>query len=438
MRVNALAWLIAAMVVGSATNTEPAFAAEAAPQTIVLKAAHLFDGRSGKLDSPGLLVVQGKTIVGVGANAAVPADARVVELGDATLLPGYIDAHTHIAYDYNENWAQGFYEGMLRFPVEQSFHAARNARVTLEAGVTTVREVGAADFIDVGLRNAINEGLVEGPRMLVAAHALGSTGGHCDSSPFPPDRVKPAGPLEGVCNGPDECRLAVREQMKFGADLIKICASGGVLSESDPVDVPQLTPAELKAIIGEAHTWGRKVAAHSHGDLAAQQAVEAGIDSIEHGSFLKPATLRLMKERGVYLVPTRMTQEWVVEKADTYPPKIAGKARAAGKAHGEMFAHALKIGVPIAFGTDAAVFPHGLNAREFGDYVKLGMSPAAALMTSSQGSARLLGIEAETGTLEAGKFADIVAVPGDVLADIRATERPMLVMKQGHIVRKAE
>ena len=438
MRVNALAWLIAAMVVGSATNTEPAFAAETAPQTIVLKAAHLFDGRSGKLDSPGLVVVQGRTIVGVGANAAFPADARVVELGDATLLPGYIDAHTHIASDYNENWAQGFYEGMLRFPVEQSFHAARNARVTLEAGVTTVREVGAADFIDVGLRNAINEGLVEGPRMLVAAHALGSTGGHCDSSPFPPERVKPAGSLEGVCNGPEECRLAVREQMKFGADLIKICASGGVLSESDPVDVPQLTPAELKAIIGEAHTWGRKVAAHSHGDLAAQQAVEAGIDSIEHGSFLEPATLRLMKERGVYLVPTRMTQQWVVEKADTYPPKIAGKARAAGKAHGEMFAHALKIGVPIAFGTDAAVFPHGLNAREFGDYVKLGMSPAAALMTSSQGSARLLGIEAETGTLEAGKFADIVAVPGDVLADIRATERPMLVMKQGHIVRKAE
>jgi imidazolonepropionase-like amidohydrolase len=438
MRLDALGLLVAALVVGSATDTKPAVAAEAAPQTIVLKAAHLFDGRSGKLDSPGLVVVKGKTIVGVGANVAIPADARVVELGDATLVPGYIDAHTHIASDYSENWAQGFYEGMLRFPVEQSFHAARNARVTLEAGVTTVREVGAADFIDVGLRNAINEGLVEGPRMLVAAHALGSTGGHCDSSPFPPDRVKPAGPLEGVCNGPEECRLAVREQMKFGADLIKICASGGVLSESDPVDVPQLTPAELKAIIGEAHTWGRKVAAHSHGDLAAQQAVEAGIDSIEHGSFLKPATLRLMKERGVYLVPTRMTQEWVVEKADTYPPKIAGKARAAGKAHGEKFAHALKIGVPIAFGTDAAVFPHGLNAREFGDYVKLGMSPAAALMTSSQGSARLLGIEAETGTLEVGKFADIVAVPGDVLADIRATERPMLVMKQGRIVRKAE
>lgn len=438
MRVNALALLVAAMVAGSATNPDSALANESETQTIVLKAAHLFDGRSGKLDSPGVIVIQGKTIRAVGANATIPADARVMDLGDATLVPGYIDAHTHIASDYSENWAQGFYEGMLRFPVEQSFHAARNARVTLEAGVTTVREVGAADFIDVGLRNAINDGLVEGPRMLVAAHALGSTGGHCDSSPFPPDRVKPAGPLEGVCNGAEECRLAVREQMKFGADLIKICASGGVLSESDPVDVPQLTPAELKAIIGEAHTWGRKVAAHSHGDLAAQQAVEAGIDSIEHGSFLKPATLRLMKERGVYLVPTRMTQEWVVEKADTYPPKIAGKARAAGKAHGEMFANALKIGVPIAFGTDAAVFPHGLNAREFGDYVKLGMSPAAALMTSSQGSARLLGIESETGTLEAGKFADIVAVPGNVLADIRATERPTMVMKQGRIVARSE
>jgi imidazolonepropionase-like amidohydrolase len=438
MRKYLMGLLLAGLAILSLDAAGAVAETAAVSDTLVLKAAHLFDGRSGKLDSPGLIVVQGKTIVGVGPDAKIPANARVVELGDTTLVPGYIDAHTHIAMDYNENWAQGFYEGMLRFPVEQALHAAHNARITLEAGVTTVREVGAADFVDVALRNAINDGLVEGPRMLVAAHALGSTGGHCDSSPFPPDRVKPAGPREGVCNGPEECRLAVREQMKFGADVIKICASGGVLSESDPVDVPQLTPAELKAIIGEAHTWGRKVAAHSHGDLAAQQAIEAGIDSIEHGSFLKPATLRLMKERGVYLVPTRMTQEWVVDKADTYPPKIAGKARAAGKAHNEMFANALKLGVPIAFGTDAAVYPHGLNAREFGDYVRLGMSPSGALMTSSQGAARLLGIESETGTLEVGKLADIVAVPGDVLADIRATERPSMVMKQGRMMRRAD
>ncbi len=427
--------LAAALSLGFAASAQTPATAPTTVATTVLKAAHLFDGRSGNLVSPGLVVVEGSRIIAVGANAAIPADAKIIDLGDATLLPGYIDAHTHIAYNHDANWAQGFYEGMLRFPVEQSFHAGRNAKVTLQAGVTSAREVGAGDFIDVALRNAINAGLTEGPRLLVAGHSLGSTGGHCDSSPFPPDRVTPSGPLQGVCNGPEECRLATRLQMKYGADVIKICASGGVLSESDPVDVPQLTPAELTAIMSEAHAWGRKVAAHSHGDLAAKQAVEAGVDSIEHGSFLQPATLQLMKQKGVYLVPTRMTQVWVRDKADTYPPKIGAKARAAGAAHSTMFKNALKIGVPIAFGTDAAVYPHGMNAQEFGDMVDLGMSPSAALLTSSQGSAKLLGIEGETGTLEAGKFADIVAVPGDVLQNIRATEKPMLVMKQGVVVR---
>ena len=203
--------------------------------------------------------------------------------------------------------------------------------------------------------------------------------------PAPPNRLTPSGPLQGVCNGPEECRLAVRQQMKYGADVIKICASGGVLSESDPVDVPQLTPAELTAIMSEAHAWNRKVAAHSHGDLAAKQAVEAGVDSIEHGSFLQPATLQLMKQKGVYLVPTRMTQVWVDKKADTYPPKIAAKARAAAAAHTQMFKNALKIGVPIAFGTDAAVYPHGMNAEEFGDMVDLGMTPSAALLSQQPG-----------------------------------------------------
>ena len=427
--------LAAALSLGFAASAQTPATAPTTVATTVLKAAHLFDGRSGNLVSPGLVVVEGSRIIAVGANAAIPADAKIIDLGDATLVPGYIDAHTHIAYNHDANWAQGFYEGMLRFPVEQSFHAGRNAKVTLQAGVTSAREVGAGDFIDVALRNAINAGLTEGPRLLVAGHSLGSTGGHCDSSPFPPDRVTPSGPLQGVCNGPEECRLATRLQMKYGADVIKICASGGVLSESDPVDVPQLTPAELTAIMSEAHAWGRKVAAHRHGDLAAKQAVEAGVDSIEHGSFLQPATLQLMKQKGVYLVPTRMTQVWVRDKADTYPPKIGAKARAAGAAHSTMFKNALKIGVPIAFGTDAAVYPHGMNAQEFGDMVDLGMSPSAALLTSSQGSAKLLGIEGETGTLEAGKFADIVAVPGDVLQNIRATEKPMLVMKQGVVVR---
>ena len=434
----ALTGLSVGLLSAIASQAQQAPSPQAASPAKVLKAAHLFDGRSGRLESPGLLVVQGNRIIGVGSAASVPADAQVIDLGDATLLPGFIDAHTHIASDHDDNWAQGFYDNMLRFPVEQSFHAARNAKATLQAGVTTAREVGAPDNVDVALRNAINGGLAEGPRLLVAGHAIGSTGGHCDSSPFPPERVKPAGTLEGVCNSPDECKLAVREQMKFGADVIKICASGGVLSEADPVDVPQLTPAELSAIITEAHTWGRKVAAHSHGDLAARQAVEAGVDSIEHGSFLTTQTLQLMKKKGTYLVPTRMTQVWVVDKANTYPPKIGDKARAAGAAHTKMFKEALRIGVPIALGTDAAVYPHGLNAQEFGDMVDLGMSPAAALMTSSQGSAKLLGVDGETGTLEAGKFADIVAVPGNVLENIRATEKPVLVMKQGTVVRGAK
>lgn len=431
--VVALAGLSVALSLATAATPEQAPAAPASAP-VVLRAAHLFDGRSGRLVSPGVVVVQGDRIAAVG-DAAVPAGAKVIDLGEATLLPGFIDAHTHIASNHDDNWAQGFYENMLRFPTEQSFHAARNAKLTLEAGFTTVREVGAPDFVDIALRNAIRDGLAEGPRMLVAGHAIGSTGGHCDAAPFPPERVVPLGPRDGVCNGAEQCRLATREQMKYGADLIKICASGGVLSEADPVDVPQLTPDELRAIVTEAHTWGRKVAAHSHGDLAAKLAVEAGVDSIEHGSFLTTPTLQLMKSKGTYLVPTRMTQVWVLDKADTYPPQIGAKARAAGAAHQQMFKEALRVGVPIALGTDAAVYPHGLNAQEFGDMVDLGMTPSAALLTSSQGSAKLLGIENETGTLEAGKFADIVAVPGNVLENIRATQKPLLVMKQGAVVR---
>jgi imidazolonepropionase-like amidohydrolase len=433
---RAAAYAVSVALAAASAGAGAAAAPAPAPlPATVLRAAHLFDGRSGRLESPGVVVVRGTQIVGVGPQAPVPADARVIELGNATLVPGYIDAHTHVTGDHEDDWAKGFYEGMLRLPVENSFHAARNAQLTLQAGVTTVRDLGSSDFMDIALRNGIAQGLVQGPRIVAAGHALGSTGGHCDSSPFPPGSVKASGIQEGVCNGPEECRHAVREQMKFGADVIKICASGGVLSESDPVDVPQLTPAELSAIVAEAHAWGRKVAAHSHGDLAARQAVEAGVDSIEHGSFLTAPTLQLMKQKGTYLVPTCTALLWVVEKAATYPKKVGDKARAAGAGHEAAMRAAFRIGVPIAMGTDAGVFPHGLNAREFGDLVDLGMTPAQALMTSSLGSARLLGIDKETGTLEAGKFADVVAVPGDVLRDVRATERPLFVMKQGMVVR---
>jgi imidazolonepropionase-like amidohydrolase len=426
--------LLTGLLAAASTPVRSADAeAAAAPETIVLRAAHVFDSTGTALKDGVTVVVRGDHIVSVGT-AAAPAGARIIDLGDATLLPGFIDAHTHLTLELQKDYYRFIYNRLMRFPAEQALYAAMYARRTLAAGFTTVRNVGADDFVDVGLRNAINAGVTEGPRMLTAAQGIGSPGGHFDSLSFPPDRVRPRGPLEGICSGPEECREAVRYQMKWGADVIKIAASGGVLSEADPVDVPQLTPEEMSAIVSEAHKWRRKVAAHCHGDAAARIAIEAGVDSIEHGSFLTEDTLKLMKAKGVYLVPTRMAAYWVGKEADTYPPQIAAKARAAAAAHGAMFKAALRIGVPIAFGTDAGVYPHGMNAMEFGLMTDLGMSPAAALQSGTREAAKLLGIAAEVGTLEAGKVADVVAVPGNVLSDIHATEHPVFVMHLGHIV----
>src|SRR5579864_4136957 len=405
----------------------------AAPETLVLKAAHLFDSTGTALKDGATIVVRGERIVSVG-NQPAPGGARVIDLGDATLLPGFIDAHTHLTDQFDKDYYHGFYNRLMRFPAEQAMYAALYARRTLEAGFTTVRNVGAYDFVDVGLRNAINAGIADGPHILTAVHGIGSPGGHFDDYSFPPERVKPWGPIEGICSGPEACREAVRYQMKWGADVIKIAASGGVLSEADPVDVPQLTPEEMSAIISEAHKWKRKVAAHCHGDAAARIAIEAGVDSIEHGSFLTEDTLKLMKAKGVYLVPTRMAVYWVEKMVDTYPPQIAAKARAAAAAHGNMFKAALRIGVPIALGTDAGVYPHGMNGMEFGLMTDLGMSPAAALLAGTRDAAKLLGVENDVGTLEAGKVADIVAVRGNVLSDIHGTEHPLFVMHNGHVV----
>ena len=435
-RVRGIPALFAAAAsVLAAGSSIPARAADEAtpPETIVLKAAHLFDATGTALKDGSTIVVRGDRIVSVGT-APPPPGARVVDLGDATLLPGFIDAHTHLTMQFEKNYYLGRYHEIMRFPAEQGLYGALYAKRTLEAGFTTVRNVGAADFVDISLRNAITAGVTEGPTMLTAAHGIGSPGGHFDLASYPPDRVHVEGPIQGICSGPEACREAVRYQMKWGADVIKIAASGGVLSESDPVDVPQLTLDEMRAIVSEAHAWKRKVAAHCHGDAAARLAIEAGVDSIEHGSFLTEDTLKLMKAKGVYLVPTRMTVNWVLKEVDTYPPKIAAKARAAAAAHGTMFKAALRLGVPIAFGTDAGVFPHGMNAQEFSAMTDLGMSPTAALLAGTRDAARLLGIESDVGTLQAGKVADIVAVPGNPINDIHATEHPLLVMHLGRIV----
>jgi len=424
LRLSTLAAMLVCAALGQTATAAP----------VLVKAAHLFDARSALLRGPSAVLVDNGKIVAVGDNLAVPAGAQVIDLGDATLLPGFIDAHVHITGESSDNPYKDFYLEALRPAVEQSFYAAKYARTTLMAGFTTVRVVGADSFIDVALRNAINNGIAVGPRIIAAGHAIGSPGSHCDQSPYPPERVHLLGPLEGVCSGPEQCREAVRLQMKFGADVIKICASGGVLSESDPLESSQLTPAELEAIVGEAHTWGRKVAAHAHGDHAARLAIEAGVDSIEHGSFLTPDTLKLMKAKGTYLVPTRLAAFWVGQKADAFPPPIAKKAKAVGTRHAEMVKEAYRLGVPMAFGTDSAVSPHGMNAREFSLLTELGVSPAAALLSATRDGARLLGIEAETGTIEAGKSADLVAVPGNVLDHIEATEHPSFVMLRGEVV----
>lgn len=409
-----------------------------APATVVvLKAARLFDGRGDTAVRDGVVVIEGGTIKAVGSGIAAPPGARVVDLGDATLLPGFIDAHTHVSGESSDSWLSDTVSGLRRSVPESAIRATEFARKTLMAGFTTIRDVGSSDYIDVALRNSIAAGVVPGPHMLVAVHALGARGGHCDNTGFPYHLFGPEpGIEEGIASGADGFRDAVRFQVKYGADVIKVCATGGVLSLADAVDTPQITQEEMNAIVDEAHRLRKRTAAHAHGAEGAKVAIRAGIDSIEHGSFLDDEALRMMKERGTYLVPTLMAGEYVAGKAAArhYPPEIAAKAQAAVAARSAMFRRALQMGVKIAFGTDSAVSPHGLNAQEFGLMVSLGMTPAAALRTAAT-SAALLGLDKTTGTLEAGKDADVIAVAGDPLADIHATEKVVFVMRAGTVYR---
>jgi len=409
----------------------------AAPALTVLRAARLFDGTGDRVVENAVIVIEGSKIKATGSGLAIPAGATTVDLGDATLLPGFIDAHTHLSSQGEENYLQGFFDDLRRTVPEDAYRAQTFAKRTLDAGFTTVRNVGASDDVDVGLRNAIARDWVVGPRMLVSRYPLGATGGHCDRTGFPENTFGPEfGPERGKLAGADQARQAVRLQVKYGADVIKMCVSGGVLSLGDDVSASQMTDEEIAAAVDEAHRLKRKTAAHAHGDLAARAAVKGGIDSIEHGSFMTDETLALMKARGTYLVPTLMAGEWVTRPTANYPPAIAAKAKAAVAVRSDMFRRALKSGVKIAFGTDAGVFPHGQNSKEFGLMVGLGMSPAAALRAAGPAAADLLGLSKDIGTLEPGKEADIVAVPGNPLADIHVTEKVFFVMKGGRIERR--
>ena len=425
---TALSGLLVLLAVGQQKPTS---------KTYVLKAARMFDGKSNALTTPGLVVVTDGKIAGVGSGAAVPAGAEVVELGDATLLPGFIDAHTHLTMMYSEDYTRALLDSLEKPIPEMALDASVNARITLLAGFTTVRDVGSHDYLDAGLRNAINRGVVPGPRMLVAVHAIGATGGHCDETGFREGALgKESGPEVGVVNGADEARRAVRLAHKYGATIIKTCATGGVLSLADAVDTPQLTAAELDALVDEAHALRLKTAAHAHGAEGAKRAIRAGIDSIEHGSFLDDEALQLMKQRGTYYVPTLMATEGLSEqiaKGVAIPPAILPKAQAAIAAVHQTFQKALAKGIKIGLGTDAAVYPHGRNAEEFHQMVDLGMKPIDALKAGTSSDADLLGLADKIGTLESGKLADVVAVPGNPVENIRETEHVFFVMKEGVI-----
>src|SRR6266550_98797 len=376
-----------------------AVAAGAADQTVVLKAARMFDGKSKSLIPNSVVLVQGDKIVDVGSTVTIPSDAKVIDLGDMTLSPGFMDAHTHLTSDFSGDFNKRRLEQLDLNISEQAIRAVGYARTTVEAGFTTVRDVGSRfvssrEFVDIALRNAINKGVIVGPRMLVATKGIGATGGHFDPTGGFRDFLFGREPdyTDGIANGPDEVRKAVRFEVKNGADVIKAAVSGGVLSLADEVDTPQFTPAEMAALVDESHRLRRKVAVHCHGDQAAREAIEAGVDSIEHGSFMKPETLTRMKNKGVFLTPTLMATEWIMSKLENYPPALQAKAKAAGAARSDMFRNAVKMGIKISFGTDAAVFPHGQNAKEF------------KLMV-------------------------------DLASDITATERVFFVMKEGKIVR---
>ena len=409
-----------------------AWAQDAHPaKTVVVRAGRLLDVKSGKMLSNQTVIIHGDRIASVGAlgDQKLPADATVIDLSNATVLPGLIDAHTHLTFTTNF----GFSRLGISIPRE-ALNGARNARVTLEAGFTTVRNVGADGYTDVALRDAINAGDVPGPRMLVSGPPLSITGGHGDNNLLPFEYHATS---DGVADGVDGVRRMVRQNIKYGADLIKVMASGGVLSHGDNPQASQYTEEEMRAIVEEAHRLGRKVAAHAHGAQAILWASRAGVDSIEHGSYIDDAGIAEMKKNGTYLVPTLYLMDWFYENAEKIgtPPELIAKARVVMPAARKNVQRAFAAGVKVGFGTDAAVYPHGLNAREFAVYVKLGMTPLAAIQTATVNDADLLGWSDRVGTVEAGKFADLIAVDGDPLADVTTLERVRFVMKGGEVVR---
>lgn len=411
-------------------HAQPAATASQQP-TLAIRAARLIAPEQGKVIAQPLIVIAGERILSVQAGGAAPAGVRLLDLGEATLLPGLIDLHVHITSDPGD-----YYQDLLqRSPIDEAVRAHVFARRTLEAGFTSVRSLGSAEFVDVALARAIDEGFVPGPRIQAAGHYIGSTGSHADINGVSP-YLHFSG-FDGIADGVDAVRLKVREQVKYGATVIKFGATAGVLSEEDSVGAPQYSQAEMDAIVDEAHRWGRKVAAHAHGAEGIKMAVRAGVDSIEHGSFLDEEGIALMKQHGTWLVSDVYNDDYILAEYAKlhYPEKIIAKERLVGRTQRENFRKAVKAGVKIGYGTDAGVYPHGDNGKQFAKMVEWGQTPMQAIQAATVNAAQVLGWADRVGQVAPGFYADLVAVSGDPLRDVHTLEHVGLVIKNGVVVR---
>jgi len=407
----------------------------APPKVVYIHAGHLFDATSDNVRDNVVILVVGDRIQSVGPaqTAEIPRGSTVIDLSHATVLPGLIDCHVHLDSRADR------YDEIYRFkdtPFSAAFAAVVHARKTLEAGFTSVRDVGSLPFLAVDLRNSINDGLVPGPRIVASGPPISITGGHGDLNNYSPQTRVSMFPEERdfqIADGVDQVRHVVRAQVKYGVDVIKILATGGVLSKGDSPGAPQFTPEELKAAADEAHMAGRKIAAHAHGTQGIKNAILAGIDSIEHASLIDDEGIRLAKERGVYLVMDIYNDDYILGKAIEFglPKENVEKEKMVGRLQRENFEKAVKAGAKMAFGTDAGVYPHGDNAKQFYYMVKYGMTPAQAIRAATSSAADLIGRAKDVGTVEAGKYADLIAVTANPFEDVRALENVGFVMKGG-------
>jgi imidazolonepropionase-like amidohydrolase len=427
MKIAAVLCALAGMAI---TASAQAPAPTPAPKKTIIRAGHVLNVRTGELKANQAIVIEGDKIARIAPSSevtAAPGDTTI-DLPNATLLPGLIDMHTHLTFELSSL----SYEGLGISTAREALHGARNARRTLEAGFTTVRNLGAFDYADIALRDAINDGDIIGPRVVTSGPALGITGGHCDENLLPPAfHFQRAGVADGV----EAVQHKVREVIRYGADVIKICATGGVLSKGDDPNASQYTLEEMKAIVADAHRLGRKVAAHAHGAEGVRWASEAGVDSVEHGHLMDDAAIAALKKNGTYLVPTLFLTEYMqqnMEHSDV-PEFSKQKMRWIASAAQQNVKKAFDAGVKVAFGTDAAVYPHGLNAGEFHVYVKLGMTPLAAIQTATINASDLLGPKYLVGSLETGRWADVIGVDGDPTKDVTILEHVKFVMKAGAV-----